>query len=95
MFRKTFVAQGPVMAIGITAIIAATPAMAAGEHCTAAPVTEWKSVQEISTDAAGLGYSVMKVEREGTCYEVEGYDRNGAKIEILYNPETGKPARRK
>lgn len=86
MFRKTYLIAGLVVATGL----AAAPAMAR-EHCTVAPGSQWKPIHEITTDAGQLGYKITGVEREGTCYEVKGYDHHGAKIKILYNPETGKP----
>ncbi len=39
--------------------------------------------------ATALGYTVRKVEREKSCIEVEGRDRNGAEIELYFNPSTG------
>ncbi len=87
MNRKIFAFNGFIFA---GAMLLTIPAMAR-DNCTTVPSSEWKSINEITTHAEKLGYTVRKVERDGTCYEVEGTDRNGAKIEILYNPETGTP----
>ncbi len=88
MFYKTVI-----LGAGLAAILA-SPVLA-DEYCTAAPASSWKPIQAITAEAIKLGYEVTRVERDGTCYEVEGYDRNGAKIDILYNPETGLPQRRR
>jgi hypothetical protein len=36
-----------------------------------------------------LGYEVRKIEAEKGCYEVKATDKNGAKIELLVQPDTG------
>jgi len=74
------------------AFAAAVPA-AAGDHCTNAPRSDWKPVHEISSHATQLGYSVFEVERDGSCYKIKGFDKNGARVKILYNPQTGEPVK--
>lgn len=75
------------------ATVVAVPSLAR-EHCTEAPRSDWKPVHEISAHATNLGYSVFGVEREGSCYEVKGLDKHGARIKVFYDPQTGEPMRR-
>ncbi|MEN3929821.1 PepSY domain-containing protein [Microvirga sp. W0021] len=91
MSNKIFGRFGVVAGATVAAVLFAAPAMAK-DHCTSAPSSEWKPLHEITEHAKQLGYTVMKAERDGSCYEIEGYDKNGAKIEIYYNPQTGLPA---
>ncbi len=92
MSRKLWIFDGLVVAASMAVILAAAPA-SAKDHCTNAPTSQWKPVHEISTHATQLGYSVVEIERDGTCYEVKGYDKNGAKIEIKYDPQSGMPVK--
>lgn len=87
MNRKIFAFNSLILA---GTMLLTVPAMAQ-DHCTTAPSSEWKPITEVTAHAEKLGYVVRKVERDGTCYEVKGTDRNGAKIELLYNPQTGEP----
>lgn len=76
---------------GVVSVVMFSGAASAGPkpHCTDKPRNEWLTVAEISTKAEALGYKIHEIEREGSCYELEGYDKNGAKIEILLHPITG------
>ena len=61
--------------------------------CTDAAKDTWLSVDAIKTKAEAAGYSkIKKVKVEGTCYEVYAFDKNGKKVEVLFNPSTGEKA---
>ena len=47
------------------------------------------SLQEAVGKAEALGYSVKETERSKGCWKVEGFDRNGAEIEIRFDPVSG------
>ncbi len=57
--------------------------------CTDAPRNTWISLKDITVKGEKLGYNVTKVEVDDNCYELEGTDKNGAKIEIKFHPVSG------
>ncbi len=63
------------------------------DHCARTSRSTWLSVNEIEARARGMGYTVTKIERKGSCYEV--YARKGGKRhELYFDPATGKVVRR-
>lgn len=44
-----------------------------------------KAIEKVES----LGYAVRKAKRSKGCWEVEGFDRHGAKIEIRLDPASG------
>lgn len=67
-------------------------ALADDDHrCTNEPRSQWLSMDVISQKAKDLGYSVTKIKADDGCWEVEGYDKNGARIELDFHPVTGEP----
>ena len=63
------------------------------DHCTSTTRSAWLAVTEIEARARGMGYTVTKIERKGSCYEV--YARKGGSLhELYFDPATGKVVRR-
>jgi hypothetical protein len=50
---------------------------------------KWMSKDALKEKAKAMGYDVRKIKVEGGCYEVYAIDSKGAKVEQLFNPETG------
>lgn len=67
----------------------ATSAALAGPTCNV-PKEKWMKEADFRARVEADGYQikVFKVSR-GQCYEIYGFDRNGKKVEIYFNPETG------
>ena len=63
------------------------------DHCTSAPRSTWLSLGEIEARARGMGYTVTKIERKGSCYEVYAR-KGGSSYELYFDPATGKVVRR-
>lgn len=69
----------------------ASPAFAGSfNKCTDVPQDKWKTQKEVEAIAAGAGYEVRKSKIDGTCYEVYGVGKDGALMELFYDPATGK-----
>lgn len=71
---------------------AAAPALASEDEdarCGKIARDKWLPEAAIKTKVTDLGYQVRKIETEDGCYEVKGVDKNGAKVELYLNPETG------
>jgi len=74
-----------------TAVIAGfgTPALADRDRCAAAAADKWMPIEQAIGKAEALGYSVKEAKRKKGCWEIEGYDRNGAEIELTLDPVSG------
>jgi len=85
------------LAAPLLAALLAGPAMAGDDddddrRCGAG-VGEWMSVAAIAAKAEAAGYVVREVERDDGCYEINGRDRDGRRVEIDLNPRTGEIVR--
>jgi hypothetical protein len=77
----------------LTAVVLAaglsSSALADKVRCTMIPADQWLSIEKAIGKAESLGYSVRQAKRSKGCWKVEGYDRNGAKIEVHLHPGSG------
>ncbi len=64
-------------------------AFADRDRCPAIPAQQWISIETAIGKAEALGYSVSQAKRSKGCWEIEGYDRNGAEVEITLDPASG------
>ena len=55
-------------------------------ECTSEPQAKWMSIADVKARFEAQGYSVGKVKRGGSCYEVYGKDKDGKKVELFVNP---------
>ena len=71
-------------------LVAATGAAMAGPTCTA-PKETWKNEAAFQAELKQQGYEIktFKVSK-GKCYEIYGFDKAGKKVEIYFDPATGK-----
>ena len=69
----------------------AVPALADDDHagCPEVAADQWMSIADVAGKLSAMGYEVQEIEREDSCYEVEGTDANGARFEAYVNPQTG------
>jgi hypothetical protein len=58
-------------------------------RCPGIPAQQWLSIETAIQKAEALGYAVREAKRSKGCWEVEGYDRNGAEIELRLDPASG------
>lgn len=74
--------------------LAATSAMA-GPTCNA-PEDKWMKEADFKAKIESQGYQIktFKVSK-GKCYEIYGYDKDGKKVEIYYDPVTAAELERK
>ena len=85
--------------LALTAVLAASfshAALADDISCATATVQSPISIETAIGKAETLGYAVSEAKRSKGCWKIEGYDRNGAEIEIVLDPQSGevmKPAR--
>lgn len=67
----------------------------AAKSCTDEPKEKWMSVEEFKKQKITEGYKIRKFKQPGTCYEIYGTDKNGADVEIYFNPVDGSIVKRK
>lgn len=58
-------------------------------RCGNVPIADWLSEAEIRGRATAMGIDVRDIEIDDGCYEVEGRNRDGRKIELRLHPQTG------
>lgn len=63
----------------------------AGPQCTEADKSTWLDQAKFQEDLKEKGYEikVFKV-TDGNCYEIYGWDKDKKKVEIYFDPVTGK-----
>lgn len=74
-----------------TALLAAAPAALAGPRCSEEPRSAWLSEDAMKAKIADMGYKDIRAFKvtSGNCYEIYGYDKDGKKAEVYFNPVTG------
>ncbi len=62
----------------------------AGPKCTEEAKDKWKNEAEFQKSLTDQGYKIKKFKvTSGNCYEIYGWDKDGKKVEIYFNPITG------
>ncbi len=81
------------MTLQLTALVLAlgTTAAFAGPTCKVAQ-EKWMKEADFKAQMEKQGYQIktFKVSK-GQCYEIYGFDKAGKKVEIYFDPATGKP----
>jgi hypothetical protein len=57
--------------------------------CPFRPTADWMPIQQVTDKAKALGYEVWKVDQKRGCWEIHGYDKNGAAIKVSFDPGSG------
>lgn len=79
----------PALIIAVAATAATTSAAQAADKCAYVPRERWIPIDQAIRKAESLGYDVRQVEPDDGCWEVEGFDKNGAKIKLYLDPASG------
>jgi hypothetical protein len=62
----------------------------AGPECTKEPKAKWKDAKAFEQELA-KEYKINKFKiTSGNCYEIYGFNKENKKVEIYFNPITGK-----
>ncbi len=73
----------------------ALPAFA-DPQCTTEPKEKWKDQKEFEQSLKDDGYKIKKFKVTKTnCYEIYGWDKDGKKVEIYFNPVNGETVKEK
>lgn len=76
-------------------LIALTGSAMASPTCSA-PKDQWQPEATFKKDLEAQGYKIKTFKvTKGQCYEIYGTDKAGKKVEIYFDPVSGKPLQQK
>ena len=68
-----------------------SPLAFAGPECTKVDKAEWQDQAKFQEDLKAQGYEIKKFKvTGGNCYEIYGWDKDKRKVEIYFDPVSGK-----
>lgn len=71
-------------------------AAVAGPECTTADKAQWQDQAKFQNALKAEGYEIKKFKiTDGNCYEIYGWDKARQKVEIYFDPVSGKPVKTK
>ncbi|MDG0979290.1 MAG: PepSY domain-containing protein [Halieaceae bacterium] len=64
-------------------------------QCTQAPQSEWLNANDFQAQLLNSGYKINEFKvTGGNCYEIYGFEADGTKVEIYFNPTDGSIVKR-
>lgn len=77
-------------------LLLASPLAFAGPECTTADQAQWQDQAAFQEGLKAQGYEIKKFKvTKGNCYEIYGWDKDRKKVEIYFDPVSGKPVKSK
>lgn len=74
----------------ISSLVMLSPLALAGPQCTEEAKDKWQDQEKFQADLKEQGYKIKKFKvTKGSCYEIYGWNKEGKKVEIYYNPVNG------
>lgn len=77
------------IAVALMAAFASSAAFASAE-CPAQPKDKWQKEADFQKQLTAQGYQIKKFKVSGNCYEIYGKNKQGQKVEIYFDPVSGK-----
>ncbi len=74
------------LATAVTAVLASGAAFAS-DKCSV-PKAEWQPQEALQQKLEGEGWKVKKLKIDDGCYEVYGFDAEGKRMEVYFDPKT-------
>lgn len=74
------------MSLGILAVLTAGTALA-DDDCFV-PISDWQPREAVAKLATGKGWTVRRIKIDDGCYEIDGRDGEGRRIEVTIHPAT-------
>lgn len=90
MRRKTVMAMAAVATLAVlgAGLGLSSPVRASEDECRV-PMAEWRPREELQAKLQAEGWQrIDRVKVDDGCYEAEGYDREGFRVEAKYDPKT-------
>lgn len=74
----------------------ASPLAFAGPECTTADQAQWQDQAKFQDDLKIQGFEIKKFKvTKGNCYEIYGWNKDRKKVEIYFDPVSGKAVKTK
>ena len=74
----------------LLSLVLASPLAIAGPQCTTAERSQWQDPQAFQDQLKAQGYQINKFKvTDGNCYEIYGFNKDGKKVEIYFDPVSG------
>jgi hypothetical protein len=61
-----------------------------GRPCTAAPESQWLSINQLQAKIEAQGYKVRRAKLKQACGELYTLDKDGRRVELFVDPTNGK-----
>lgn len=75
--------------LAAAALLASSPARADGNvRCESGPAEKWQPIEKLKKKVWMEGWSLLKTQVEGDCYEVYARTESGQAIEAFFHPVT-------
>ncbi|MCX7208775.1 MAG: PepSY domain-containing protein [Proteobacteria bacterium] len=75
--------------LAITTLAISSFAMAGSNlYCADHPKAEWIPGSDAHAKIVAMGYKVKEFKESGNCYEIEGWDKTGQRVEVIFDPKT-------
>lgn len=75
----------------LLSLLLASPLTFAATECTTADKAQWQNQDAFQADLKAQGYEIKKFKvTGGNCYEIYGFNKEGQKVEIYFDPVSGK-----
>lgn len=79
------------MMISLAGLAFASQAAFAKTECTTVDKAQWQDQTKFQEDLKAQGYEIKKFKvTGGNCYEIYGFDKDKRKVEIYFDPVSGK-----
>lgn len=70
----------------VIAAVLAPVSVFASTECTKEPVGKWLTEKEVKTRVESTGFTVHRIKRDNSCYEIKGARRDGKRVGLYVNP---------
>lgn len=86
-----------ILLTALAPLVLSAPLLAREPDCTNMDLDKahWLSVEKMKERVAAQGHKVLEIDVVGNCYRVHYEEKDGRKLEGLYDPIEGHPIRRK
>lgn len=75
----------------LLSLVIASPLAFAGPQCTTADKSQWQDQAKFQENLKAEGYEIKKFKvTAGNCYEIYGWNKDKQKVEIYFDPVSGK-----
>jgi hypothetical protein len=78
----------------LLSLLLLSPAAFAGPECTSADPAQWQDQEAFQKSLEAEGYKIKTFKvTSGNCYEIYGWNKEGKKVEIYFDPVSGEPVK--